>query len=201
MSITFLCLWQQRLLLYEHGMVAGINVQHSSLSMAAEVADSSQGSTYLQTQIQADPVLSSLISFSSLTFPGAPYRIFLLFLAWLPCHFYLDVIEQQQQIYEHGKVAGLEFTLQSQTGKATTIQRSDVSETGVCRHYLGLIEGALENPRTSQHYDTEGFQEALNQCPIKPRDTSLFSRSELGPSTPTTDVQKFWPDKMTHFNQ
>ena len=43
------------------------------------------------------PVLPSLdpyISFSCFTFPGAPYRIFLLFHPWLPCHFYL-VIEQQ----------------------------------------------------------------------------------------------------------
>ena len=56
---------------------------------------------FLQTQIQAVPVLSSLypfrISFSSLTFTCAPYRIFLLFLPCLPCHFYLAVIEQQQQ--------------------------------------------------------------------------------------------------------
>ena len=55
---------------------------------------------FLQTQIQAVPVLSSLypfrISFSSLTFTCAPYRIFLLFLPCLPCHFYLAVIEQQQ---------------------------------------------------------------------------------------------------------
>ena len=33
---------------------------------------------------------------SSFTFPGAPYRIFLLCLPWLPSHFYL--IEQQQCI-------------------------------------------------------------------------------------------------------
>jgi len=37
----------------------------------------------------------SLISFLSFTFPGAPYRIFLLFLPWLPSHFNLVVIEQQ----------------------------------------------------------------------------------------------------------
>ena len=51
---------------------------------------------HLQTQLQAVPVLSSLYpsrnSFSSFTFPGAPYRIFLPFLPWLPCHFYLVVI-------------------------------------------------------------------------------------------------------------
>ena len=34
----------------------------------------------------------SLISFSSFTFPGAPCRIFLLFLPWLPCYFYLIII-------------------------------------------------------------------------------------------------------------
>ena len=46
--------------------------------------------------ITGGPVISStypsLISFSSFTFPGIPYRIFL---RWLPCHFYLVVIEQQ----------------------------------------------------------------------------------------------------------
>ena len=66
------------------------------------VADASiSWSPHLQTQIQGVPVLSSLypshISFSYFTFPGAPYRIFLLFLPWIPCHFYLVVIEQQQQ--------------------------------------------------------------------------------------------------------
>merc|ERR1719154_188239 len=46
-------------------------------------------------QIQGVPVLpslySSLISFSSSTFPGASYRFSLLFLPFLPCHFYLVV--------------------------------------------------------------------------------------------------------------
>ena len=32
-------------------------------------------------------------------FPDATYWIFLLFLPWLPCHFYLVVIEQQHLIY------------------------------------------------------------------------------------------------------
>ena len=45
-----------------------------------------------QTQIQVVLVLSSLcpflISFSTFTFPGAPYRIFLLFLLRLPCYFF-----------------------------------------------------------------------------------------------------------------
>ena len=48
--------------------------------------------------MQAVPVLSSLypsfIYFLSFTFPGAPYWIFFHF---LPCHFYLVVIEQQQR--------------------------------------------------------------------------------------------------------
>jgi len=61
---------------------------------------------HFQTQIQAVSVLYSLcfsvISFSSFTFPGALYRIFLLFLPWLPCHFYFVVIEQQQRhLYEY----------------------------------------------------------------------------------------------------
>ena len=50
----------------------------------------------VQTQLQTVPILSllypSVISFSSFTFPGAPYQIFLLFHPWLPCHFYLVVI-------------------------------------------------------------------------------------------------------------
>ena len=74
----------------------------------------------LLTQLQAVPLLSSLypslISFSSFTFPGAPYRIvtsvffpgflaifaiekqqhpigfLVLFFPWLPCHFYFVVI-------------------------------------------------------------------------------------------------------------
>ena len=58
--------------------------------------------TSLQTQIQVVPVLSSLypylISFSSFTFLGTPYRIFPLFLLCLACHFYFVVIEQQQQL-------------------------------------------------------------------------------------------------------
>ena len=41
-------------------------------------------------------------SFSSFTFPCTSYRIFLLFLPWLPCHFYL-VIEQQTFTYS-GKI-------------------------------------------------------------------------------------------------
>ena len=40
----------------------------------------------------------SYISFSSFTSPGAPYRIFHLFLPRLPCHFYLVVIRQQQPV-------------------------------------------------------------------------------------------------------
>ena len=45
-------------------------------------------------------VLSSLdpsFLFSFFTFPSAPYQIFILFLHWLPCHFYFIVIEQKQQ--------------------------------------------------------------------------------------------------------
>ena len=38
------------------------------------------------------PVIPSLLFPLSFTFPGAPYRIFLLF---LPCHFHFVVIEQQ----------------------------------------------------------------------------------------------------------
>ena len=45
----------------------------------------------------------SYISFSSFTFPGAPYRIFIPHLPRFPCHFYL-VIEQQQQ-YKHTQLS------------------------------------------------------------------------------------------------
>ena len=60
----------------------------------------SQGSPHLQTQLQDGFRLNfswpfSYISFSSLTFPGTRYWIFLLFLPWFSCHFYLVFIEQQ----------------------------------------------------------------------------------------------------------
>ena len=52
-----------------------------------------------QIQLQDGFLLTfSYIFFSSFTFPGTPYRIFLLFLPWFFCHFYLVVIEQQQQL-------------------------------------------------------------------------------------------------------
>ena len=65
----------------------------------------SQRSPHLQTQLHDGSRLTfcwpfSYISFSSFTFPGASYRIFLLFLPWLPCHFYFVGIEQQQHILE-----------------------------------------------------------------------------------------------------
>ena len=48
----------------------------------------------------------SYISISSFTVPvGAAYRILLLFLPWLPCHFYLVVFKQQQSF------AAVEVTL------------------------------------------------------------------------------------------
>ena len=61
-----------------------------------------QGSLHLQTQLQDGFRLTfswsfSYIFFSSFTFPGAPYRIFLLLLPWLPCHLFLVVIEQQRK--------------------------------------------------------------------------------------------------------
>ena len=41
-------------------------------------------------------LLSAFLLFPfHLFLPGAPYRIFLLFLPFLPCHFYIGVIEQQ----------------------------------------------------------------------------------------------------------
>ena len=54
----------------------------------------SQGSPRLLTQFKDGSRLAfswpfSYLSFSSFTFPGAPYRIFLMFLLWLPCHIYL----------------------------------------------------------------------------------------------------------------
>ena len=51
---------------------------------------------HLQTQLQDGSRLTFFyISFSSFTFPGALDRIFFRFLPWLPCHFYLVVIEIQ----------------------------------------------------------------------------------------------------------
>ena len=58
----------------------------------------SQGSPHLNTQLHNGSRLTiSYISFSSFTFSSAPYRIFPLFLLWLPYHFYLVVIERQQE--------------------------------------------------------------------------------------------------------
>ena len=55
----------------------------------------SPGAPYRITQLQDDSRLTfSYISFLSFTFPDAPYRIFHQFLPWLPCYFYLVVIEQ-----------------------------------------------------------------------------------------------------------
>ena len=59
---------------------------------------------HLQTQLQDSSRLTFswpfyYISFSSFTFPGTPYRIFLLYLPSLPCHFYLVVIEQRQHTF------------------------------------------------------------------------------------------------------
>ena len=50
-----------------------------------------------QTQLKDGSFLTfswpvSYISYSSFTFPGAPHKIFFLFLPWLPCHFYLVII-------------------------------------------------------------------------------------------------------------
>ena len=50
--------------------------------------------SYLLSTILLYSLYPSLISY--FTFPGVPYRISLLFLPWLPCHFYLVVIEQQR---------------------------------------------------------------------------------------------------------
>ena len=64
--------------------------------------------TSFPAQLQAAPVLSSLypsISFSSLTFPGAPYQIFLLCLPWLPCHFYLVVITTTTNILLYDRIS------------------------------------------------------------------------------------------------
>ena len=55
-----------------------------------------QGLPHLQTQLEDGYRLTfSSNSFSYFTFPGTPYRIFLRFLPWLPCLFYLGVSEQQ----------------------------------------------------------------------------------------------------------
>ena len=63
----------------------------------------SQGSPHLQSQLQAVPVLSSiypsLISFSYFTFPGAPYRISLLFLPWLPFFAIFILLSPNNKLY------------------------------------------------------------------------------------------------------
>ena len=87
---------------YFETMHSSYNTNHNFLSYKVVTnidVPTSHGSPHLQTQIQAVLVLfylhSSLISFSSFNFADSPYRIALLFLPWLPCLFYLVVIEQQ----------------------------------------------------------------------------------------------------------
>ena len=53
----------------------------------------------LLTQLQDGSRLTFSYISSSLTFPGAYYRISLLFLPWLPWHCYLVVIETQQHYH------------------------------------------------------------------------------------------------------
>ena len=61
----------------------------------SDPCDPSQGSHHRQTQLQDGSRLTfSYTSIPSFTFPGALYRIFLLF---LPCHVYLVDIEQQHR--------------------------------------------------------------------------------------------------------
>ena len=76
--------------------------QHKWGAHTSDVLTTFIRSPHLQTQLQVVPILSSLcpslISFSSFTFTGASYRIFLLFLPWIPCHFYHVFIEKQQYI-------------------------------------------------------------------------------------------------------
>ena len=62
--------------------------------------------SHVQTQFQDDYRLIFswpffYVSFSSFTFPSAPYQILFLYLPRLPSHFFLVVIEQQQQLYLH----------------------------------------------------------------------------------------------------
>ena len=77
--------------------VFSIHLRHATLSYGKR-----HRHFHLQTQLQdGSPITFSYISFSSFTFTGTPYRIFLLFLPWLPCHFYLVVIEQEQKDSEY----------------------------------------------------------------------------------------------------
>ena len=46
--------------------------------------------------IRVTSLPSSTFLIPSFSFSGAPYRFFLLFLPWLPCHYYIVVIKQQQ---------------------------------------------------------------------------------------------------------
>ena len=68
----------------------------SVASYFSHVATNPTRVSYLQTQLQDGSRLTfscpfSYVSFSSSTFSDAPYRIFLLFLTGLPCHFYCVV--------------------------------------------------------------------------------------------------------------
>ena len=50
-------------------------------------------------------------------------------------------------------------------GKTTTMRRTAVRENGVCQHHVSPIEGLPEIPRTSNHYDFEGYKEGPQLTP------------------------------------
>ena len=81
-----------------------------------------------------------VLAFSSFTFPGAPYRIYILF---LPCHSYLVAMEQQQQptilhIYNLALALPLYTAGSSPLRNSNRILRTELGEkTGLRRELRG----------------------------------------------------------------
>ena len=74
-------------------------------SPGTTVLPCSPSHSVLQTQLQNGSLLFfSYISFSSFTFPGAPYWILLVYLPRLPYHFYLVILAENHSSWCEGKI-------------------------------------------------------------------------------------------------
>ena len=72
------------------------NLYWPIVCMLLDCYSPSWGDMWWRTSVITVPDTLTSLFVLYFSFPSVPYRIFLLFLLWLPCHFYLVVIEQQQ---------------------------------------------------------------------------------------------------------
>ena len=95
------------------------------------------------------------------SFPGAPYQIFLLFLSWLPCHFYVVVIEKQLQNIMREIILATEGQPMRQTA---TLPIRIVWEAVNSRNKWVLFEDppSVKSLGTMLLWYTGGFKGALN---------------------------------------